>query len=212
MLELGVLISGRGSNLQAILDAVADGRLPARVKLVIANKAKAGGLERAEAAGVPTQVISHRAHESREAFDAALVAALREAGVEWVVLAGFMRVVTPVFLDAFPGRVVNIHPSLLPAFPGIDAQAQAIDYGVRVSGCTVHLVNAGVDAGPILAQAVVPVEEGDDADRLAARILDKEHALLVATLRWIAEGRLQIEAGSGERPRVTFRGVTPLLS
>lgn len=187
MLQLGVLISGRGSNLQAILDAIEDGRLDARVRLVISNKEGALGLERAAKAGVSTRVISHRDFGSREAFDRALLEALRAAEAEWVVLAGFMRILTPTFLDAYANRVVNIHPSLLPAFPGMDAQQQAIDYGVRVSGCTVHLVNEGVDAGPILDQAAVPVLPGDDRDALAARILEQEHVLLPKVLARLAE-------------------------
>ena len=205
-MDLGVLISGRGSNLQAILDAVADKRLDARVRLVLSNKAKAQGLERAAEAGVPTTVLSHLEFPDRESFDAALVERLQQAGVEWVVLAGFMRIVTPVFLDAFPNRVINIHPSLLPSFPGVDAQAQALAYGVRVSGCTVHLVNEGVDAGPILAQAAVAVRQHDTRDELAARILQEEHRLLVETLQTIAHGGLAIEApAEGERPRVRLR-------
>ncbi len=210
MLRLGVLISGRGSNLQAILDAVGSGELAADVRLVLSNVAGAAGLERARAAGVDTQVIRHRDFAAREPFDAAMVDALRAAGAEWVVLAGFMRVVTPVFLRAFPDRVINIHPSLLPAFPGVDAQQQAIDYGVRASGCTVHLVDEGVDAGPILAQAVVPVRQDDDRDRLVARILVQEHRLLVQTLQWIAEGRLTVDR-SGARVRAQLRDVDPLL-
>jgi phosphoribosylglycinamide formyltransferase-1 len=204
--DLGVLISGRGSNLQAILDAVADGRLDARVRLVLSNKAKALGLERAADAGVPTSVLSHRDFSDRESFDAALVEQLRGAGVDWVVLAGFMRIVTPVFLDAYPNRVINIHPSLLPSFPGVDAQAQAIAYGVRVSGCTVHLVNEGVDAGPILAQAAVSVREADTRDELAKRILEEEHRLLVETLQAIAQGGLEVDSTSeDQRPRVRLR-------
>jgi phosphoribosylglycinamide formyltransferase-1 len=204
--DLGVLISGRGSNLQVILDAVADERLDAKVRLVLTNRAKAAGLERATKAGVPTAVLSHRDFADRESFDAALVERLKQAGVDWVVLAGFMRIVTPVFLDAFPNRVINIHPSLLPCFPGVDAQAQALAYGVRVSGCTVHLVNEGVDAGPILAQAVVPVRHDDTRDELAMRILEQEHRLLVQTLQAIAEGGLEVEeAADGGRPSVRLR-------
>lgn len=207
MLKLGVLISGRGSNLQAILDAIADGRLAAEVTLVLSNRQKAQGLERAASAGVPTKVIRHRDHDERETFDAAMVDALTAAGVDWVVLAGFMRIVTPVFLRAFPCRVINIHPSLLPAFAGVDAQQQALDYGVRVSGCTVHLVDEGVDAGPIVAQAVVPVLPSDDRDALARRILEREHDLLVRALGWIAEGRLAVQpAEAGGRPRVVVEG------
>lgn len=212
-LDLGVLISGRGSNLQAILDAIADGRLDARVRLVISNKADAQGLTRAARAGAPTAVISHKDHPDRASFDAALVAALREAGVEWVVLAGFMRLLTPVFLDAFPNRVVNIHPALLPAFPGVDAQQQALDYGVRITGCTVHLVDAGTDTGPILAQAAAPVLDGDDRGALADRLIALEHALLVQALAWIAEGRLEVlpPASPGGRTRTRLAGVVPVL-
>ncbi|MBW2454300.1 MAG: phosphoribosylglycinamide formyltransferase [Deltaproteobacteria bacterium] len=205
-IDLGVLISGRGSNLQAILDAIASGELAARVRVVIANRPKAAGLERAAAAGVPTQVIGHRKYPDRQSFDAALVETLRAADVQWVVLAGFMRILTPVFLDAFPNRVVNIHPALLPSFPGVDAHAQALAYGVRISGCTVHLVNEGVDTGPILAQVAVPVREEDDHDTLAARILAEEHRLLVATLQRIAQEGVAIEpsAEPNGRPAVRF--------
>jgi len=204
MLELGVLISGRGSNLMAILDAIDAGDLDARVRLVMSNKKKAPGLARAAERGVPTLAISHRDYPAREDFDAALVGALREAGAQWVVLAGFMRIVTPVFLRAFPHRVVNIHPSLLPAFPGVDAQAQALAYGVKVTGCTVHLVNEGVDTGPIIAQATVPVAGGDDRDRLAARILVEEHRLLVEALALVAAGRVDV-VEEGARARVSIR-------
>ncbi len=205
-LDLGVLISGSGTNLGAILAAVEGGRLDARVKVVISNREAAGGLERARAAGVPTRVLSHKAYATREGFDGAIVETLRDAGAQWVVLAGFMRVVTPVLLDAFKDRVINIHPALLPAFPGVDAQAQAIAYGVRVAGCTVHFVDPGVDTGPIIAQAAVQVEDGDDRDKLAARILEKEHELLVRVISWIAEGRVRIVEGEpGGRRRVVVR-------
>ena len=189
-LALGVLISGRGSNLQAILDAIDAGTLDARIRLVISNKKNAFGLERAARAGIPTRVISHRDFDGRSAFDDALVSALREAEVEWVVLAGFMRILTATFLNAYRERVINIHPSILPAFPGMDAQAQAIAAGVAESGCTVHLVDEGVDAGPILAQAKVPVLPEDDRDSLSARILEQEHRLLPETLQRIALGEL----------------------
>jgi phosphoribosylglycinamide formyltransferase-1 len=205
-MNLGVLISGRGSNLGAILDAIDQGALDASVRLVVSNKPGAGGLARAEAAGVPTLVIPHGDFPDRTTFDAAMVAALQAAGVELVVLAGFMRLVTPVLLDAFPYRVVNIHPSLLPAFPGVDAQAQALAYGVRVTGCTVHLVDTGTDTGPILAQAPVPVLEGDTRDALAARILEKEHRLLVEVIGWFAAGQIEVTPGEpGRRPRVMVR-------
>src|SRR5689334_15747583 len=160
-LDLGVLISGRGSNLAAILEAIAAGTLDARVRVVISNKAAAGGLEIARAAGIPAVVIPHGEHPDRASFDAGVVAALREAGAACVVLAGFMRLVTPVLLDAFPYRVVNIHPSLLPAFPGVDAQAQALAYGARITGCTVHLVGGGTGPGPIIWPAAGPVVEAD---------------------------------------------------
>jgi phosphoribosylglycinamide formyltransferase-1 len=202
VITLGVLVSGSGTNLQAILDAIVANRLDARVALVLSNKAGAGGLLRARAAGVPTVTVDHKAYEGREAFDAAVVTALREHGVEWVVLAGFMRIVTRVLLDAYPMRVVNLHPALLPSFPGVNAQQQALDYGVRVSGCTVHFVDGGTDTGPIIAQRVVPVLAGDDLESLKARILAEEHALLPAVLQWIAEGRVTVvKAGQG-RARV----------
>ncbi len=210
-MNLGVLISGRGSNLAAILAAIEGGVLPARVALVISNRPDAAGLARAAEAGVPARVIAHGAYPDRGSFDAALVAALREAAVDVVVLAGFMRLLTPVFLDAFPDRVVNIHPALLPAFPGVDAQAQALAYGARVTGCTVHFVDAGTDTGPIIAQAVVPVLEGDDRDALAARLLPQEHGLLVRALRWIARGSVEVvpPAITGGRATVRVRGDSP---
>lgn len=189
-LRLGVLVSGSGTNLQSILDATAQGRLDAEVRVVVSNRPNAYALERAARAGVNTLVLNHREFTSREEFDGALVAALREAGVEWVALAGFMRVLTPVFLQAFEGRMVNIHPSLLPAFPGVDAQQQAFDYGVKVAGCTVHFVDGGVDTGPIIAQRAVPVLEGDDAAALRARVLEQEHAAFVEALQAISEGRV----------------------
>jgi phosphoribosylglycinamide formyltransferase-1 len=203
--NVGVLISGRGSNLGALLAAIDEGRLPARVSLVISNKPEAAGLARAAAAGVPTRVLPHAAYPDRASFDAALVEALRAAGVELVVLAGFMRLLTPVFLDAFPDRVVNIHPALLPAFPGVDAQAQALAYGARVTGATVHLVDAGTDTGPVIAQAAVPVLEGDTRDALAARILPFEHELLVRAVRWFAEGRVSVVSSPAPGGRKTVR-------
>ena len=177
--------------------------------VVISNVAGAGALARAEKAGVPGVVLDHRGFADRASFDAAIVSELRARGAEYVVLAGFMRLVTPTLLDAFPMRVVNVHPALLPAFPGVDAQAQAIRYGVRVSGCTVHFVDAGTDTGPIVAQAVVPVLEGDDDASLRARILEKEHALLPMVLQWCAEGRVRVESvkREGERARVRVDGI-----
>jgi len=190
-ITLGVLVSGNGTNLQAILDAIAAGRIDARVGLVISNKPGVKALERAARAGVPSVVISHREHPSREAFDAELVRALREAGVEWVALAGFMRIVTPVFLDAFAGRIVNVHPALLPSFPGVNAQRQALEHGVKITGCTVHFVELGVDAGPIIAQRAVPVLPGDDEASLSERIHAAEHELFVEVLADIASGKVK---------------------
>ena len=192
---LGVLISGRGSNLQAIIDATASGRLDARIAVVISNRADAAGLQRAEAAGIETCVLPHKGFPDRAAYDAALVAALAAHGVEIVCLAGFMRLVGPSFIDAFPAGVLNIHPSLLPAFPGVDAQRQAWEHGVKITGATVHLVTPELDAGPIVAQAAVEVRDGDTPESLAARILEAEHRLypeaigLLLAGRWTVEGR-----------------------
>jgi phosphoribosylglycinamide formyltransferase-1 len=207
-LRLGVLVSGSGTNLQAILDAIGSGRLDAQVAVVVSNVAAAGALDRAHAAGVEAVVVDHRAHADRSAFDAAVVEVLRARGVELVVLAGFMRLLTPVLLDAFPMQVVNVHPALLPAFPGVHAQRQALEYGARVTGCTVHFVDGGTDTGPIVAQAAVPVLPGDDEESLRLRILAREHELLPRVLQWIAEGRVTLEAppSARGRPRVRVRG------
>jgi phosphoribosylglycinamide formyltransferase 1 len=189
-LALGVLVSGTGSNLQAILDAIAAGSLAAEVKVVISNRPGVQALDRARAAGVPALTIPHRDFPSREAFDRALVAALREANVSWIVLAGFMRVLTPELLNAYAGRTINIHPALLPSFPGVNAAQQALDYGVKITGCTVHFVELGVDMGKIIAQRAVPVEPSDDLATLGARIHAAEHELFVSVLQDIAAGRL----------------------
>jgi phosphoribosylglycinamide formyltransferase-1 len=205
-LKIGVLVSGTGSNLEAILNAIAERRLASKVAIVISNKAGALALDRAKKAGVPTRVIPHGDFPNREAFDAALVGALREAGVDWVVLAGFMRLITRTMLAAFPSRIVNIHPSLLPAFPGVDAQKQAFDYGVKVTGCTVHLVDEGTDTGPIIAQRQVPVLDGDEGETLRLRILKEEHALLVDVIAAIEQGRVEITpTGDSRRARVRTR-------
>jgi phosphoribosylglycinamide formyltransferase-1 len=192
-----VLVSGGGTNLQALLDARDD--LGAELRVVVSNRADAFALERARRAGVEAMCLSHKDFATREDFDRALRDALLARGVELVVLAGFMRVLTPVFLDAFPDRVINVHPALLPAFPGVDAQAQALAHGVKVTGCTVHLVDAGVDTGPILAQAAVPVRDDDTVETLRARILAEEHRLLPAAVRDVAAGRVTRE---GRRARV----------
>lgn len=198
-MRIGVLASGRGTNLQAVLDACAAGRLPATVALVVSDREEAPALARAAAAGVPTRVVQPALFADRAAHDAAVVEALRESGVDTVVLAGYMRLVTPTLLHAFPSRVVNVHPALLPAFPGLHAQRQALEYGAKVTGCTVHLVDEGVDTGPIILQAAVPVAEDDDEARLSARILAEEHRVLVEALRLLAEGRVVVE---GRRVRV----------
>ena len=191
-LKLGVLISGRGSNLQALIDAAADPSFPAEIALVISNRADAGGLERAEAAGIATIVIPHKDFASREAFDGALNDTLRAAGVGLVCLAGFMRLLTAGFAESWHDRLINIHPSLLPSFKGLDSHAQALAAGVRFSGCTVHFVRPEMDAGPIILQAAVPVHDGDDEGALAARILEAEHRCYPLAVRLIAEGRISI--------------------
>ena len=191
-LKLGVLISGRGSNLQALIDATADPSFPAEIALVISNRADAAGLARAEAAGIATKIIPHMDFASREAFDSALTAALREAGVGLVCLAGFMRLLTAGFAEDWHDRLINIHPSLLPSFKGLNSHAQALEAGVRFSGCTVHYVRPEMDAGPIILQAAVPVHDGDDEDSLAARILTAEHRSYPLAVKLIAEGRIRV--------------------
>jgi phosphoribosylglycinamide formyltransferase-1 len=199
------LVSGSGSNLQAILDGISSGRLAAECKLVVCNRPGAYALERARAAGVPTLCLDHKNFDSREEFDSALVNALQEAGVEWVALAGFMRVLTAEFLSAFSRRVINIHPSLLPAFPGVNAQKQAFEYGVKVAGCTVHFVDGGVDTGPIIVQSAVDVLDVDTEESLRNRILEREHEILVQALDWIEKGIVQYP----ENGRKIVRGATP---
>lgn len=192
-LNIGVLISGRGSNLQAIIEGIERGEVFARISVVISNEPDAYGLKRAEDYGIPVEAINHRAYKTRKDFESRLIGVLKDHGVELVVLAGFMRILTPYFLEAFPMRVVNIHPALLPAFPGEGVQEKAADYGVRFSGCTVHFVNEGVDAGPIIAQAVVPVFPTDTGEVLADRILKMEHQVYPRVIHWIATGRVRVE-------------------
>jgi len=191
--NLGILISGRGSNLQAIIDAIAAGTLDARVAIVIANRADAGGLDRARAAGIETLFLSHRAFASREAYDHALAHELRARDVGLVCLAGFMRLLSPVLIEAFPNAILNIHPALLPAFPGLDAQHQAWAHGVKVSGATVHLVDCDLDAGPIVLQRTVPVLEDDTPDSLSARILEVEHQLYPEAVRLLLSGQWRVD-------------------
>jgi phosphoribosylglycinamide formyltransferase-1 len=198
---IGALISGRGSNLGAIVDAIADGRLRARIAVVISNRADAAGLARANAAGIPTRVIPHRGFALREDYDRALVAELRQHQVSLVCLAGFMRLLGPTFCDAFPNAVLNIHPSLLPAFPGVDAQRQALAHGVKVSGVTVHFVTPSLDDGPIVAQAAVDVRGDDTVVSLSARILEAEHRLYPDAIGRILQGGWRIDGR-----RVVFEG------
>lgn len=191
--RLGVLVSGRGSNLQALVDAIQQGRLAASIAIVISNVETAGGLERARAAGIEALYLDHRGWVSREDYDRALARELKAREVGLVCLAGFMRVITRPLLDAFPNAILNIHPSLLPAFPGVDAQRQAFEYGVTVTGATVHLVTPELDAGPIVLQRAVPVVEHDTVDTLAARILAEEHRLYPEAVQLVLDGRWRID-------------------
>lgn len=198
-LRLAVLASGRGSNLQAIIDAIEKGRLQAVLAVVISNKAEAQALERARKHGAPAVFLDPKATPSREAYDAVILEQLRKYDVGLVALAGYMKIVTRVLLDAYADRIMNIHPSLLPSFPGLAAQQQALDWGAKVSGCTVHFVEEGVDMGPIIRQAAVPVLEGDTAESLAARILAEEHRIYPEAIQLFAEGRLTV---AGRRVRI----------
>ncbi len=193
--RITVLLSGRGSNLGALLAAMAAGTLGGAVTMVISNRADAPGLDLARAQGVPTAVVDHRAHASREAFDLALAAVVDASRPDLVVLAGFMRVLTDAFVQRYAGRLLNIHPSLLPAYPGLHTHRRALADGVKVHGCTVHFVTATVDVGPIVAQAAVPVWQEDDEATLAARVLQAEHALLPAAVGWYCAGRLVVADG-----------------
>jgi phosphoribosylglycinamide formyltransferase-1 len=190
---LGVLISGRGSNLQAIIDAIAAGRLRAAIAVVISNVAGAAGLERARAAGIETLVLPHSLHATRADYDRRLIETLRGHRVNLVCLAGFMRLLSPDFIEAFPNQILNIHPSLLPAFPGLHAQRQAFEYGVKMTGATVHFVDASLDAGPIILQSAVPVLDTDTVERLAARVLDEEHRLYPQAIQLVLDGGWSIE-------------------
>lgn len=210
-LPLGILISGSGSNLQAIIDAIARQELAARIHVVVSNRADAYGLLRAQQHGISTAVVDHKGFSSREAFEATLVQVLQAHQVELVVLAGFMRVLTPFFVRAFPQRIMNIHPALLPAFPGTHAQRQALESGVRIAGATVHFVDEEIDHGPIITQAAVPVYPDDTEETLSARILAQEHRLYPQAIQLFAEGRLEIRRRSvvvhneSRFPHVTLR-------
>lgn len=192
-LKIGVLASGSGSNLQAIIDEAATGQIPVEVVMVISDKEDAYALTRAEAADITTAVVDPKAFASREEYDEQIVKLLHLAGAEAVALAGYLRIVTPVLLNAFPNKVLNIHPALLPSFPGLHGQRQAFEYGVKVAGCTVHFVDEGLDSGPIILQAPVPVLDTDDEETLTARILEQEHIIFPLALKLLAEGRLTIE-------------------
>jgi phosphoribosylglycinamide formyltransferase-1 len=191
--RIGVLLSGRGSNFEALADSVAAGRIPnAEIALVLSNREGAGGIEKARAHGIETCVIPSKGLE-RETYDKLAVAALREKNVELVCLAGYMRLLSPFFVAAFPGRILNIHPSLLPSFPGLESQRQALEHGTKFSGCTVHFVDENLDAGPIVLQAVVPIEDSDTPDTLSERILREEHRIYSEAVRIVLEGRYRID-------------------
>lgn len=190
--RIGVLLSGRGSNFEALADSVASARIPnAELALVLSNREAAVGIEKAKSRGLATRVISSKGLE-REAYDRMVVAALQEAKVDLICLAGYMRLLSPYFVAAFPQRILNIHPSLLPSFPGLEAQKQALDYGVKFAGCTVHFVDENLDAGPIILQSVVPVEDGDSEETLSARILREEHKIYSEAVKIILDGKYKI--------------------
>jgi phosphoribosylglycinamide formyltransferase 1 len=191
--RIGVLLSGRGSNFEALAESVAAGRIPnAEIAIVISNREGAPGIDRAKARGIETRVIPSKGLE-REAYDRQVVAALRGKQVDLICLAGFMRLLSPYFIAAFPNRILNIHPALLPAFPGLESQHQALEYGVKFSGCTVHFVDEHLDAGPIVVQAVVPVLDDDTPESLSGRILKEEHRIYTEAVRIVLEGRFRIE-------------------
>ena len=205
-IPISVLVSSRGSNLQALIDACALPDFPARIVLVLSNVAGAGALARAERAGIPTEVLDHKRFASRQEFDAAMRQRIDAAGTVLVCLAGFMRLLSPEFVTHYAGRLINIHPSLLPAFPGLHTHERALAAGARFSGCTVHFVVPEVDAGPIIVQAAVPVHPDDTAEQLAARVLDAEHRLYPQAVRWFAEGRLTIE---GQLVKIAAANASP---
>jgi phosphoribosylglycinamide formyltransferase 1 len=196
--KVGILISGRGSNMVALLDAMDRGEVPAQCCLVLSNKAEAPGLETARRRGIATTVIDHKTSATREEHDGKVVAALQDAGAEFVCLAGYMRLLSPVLVGAFRNRILNIHPALLPAFPGLHVQQKALDAGVRYSGCTVHIVDEEMDHGAIVLQAVVPVMPGDDEESLSKRILAFEHRLYPAALRLMCEGKVAVNGPKAE--------------
>lgn len=191
--SIGVLVSGSGSNLQSIIDHIENGTLDAEIKIVISNNSDAYALERCIEHGVPTAVVDHHEFGTREGFDRRTITILKSSGVELVVMAGFMRILSHEFFRAFPLRIMNIHPALLPSFPGIHVQQKAVEYGVKFSGCTVHFADEGVDSGPIIIQSVVPVYDDDDANTLSARILKEEHKIYPQAIQYYAEGKIEVE-------------------
>ncbi len=193
MMKIGILASGRGSNMDALIDACQDGIIPAEVAVVLSDKSTAGALQSARQKGVEAKHMNPRDFESREAFDRALVAELKDRGVELVCLAGYMKLVSREFIDPFEGRILNIHPSLLPSFPGLAAQRQALEYGCKVAGCTVHFVELEMDSGPIIMQAAVPVMDDDTEESLGARILEQEHRIYVESVRRFVCGQLTVD-------------------
>ncbi len=204
---VAVLVSGSGTNLQALIDATHAPDHPAQIAVVLADRHKAFGLERARRAGIPTEVVLKRDHPDRSAYDEAVADRLRAHGVDWVCLAGFMKVVGPPILAAFPDRILNVHPALLPAFPGLHGPAQALAHGVQIAGATVHVVDDGMDTGPIVAQGAVPVVPGDDDEALGQRILHGvEHVIYPRALRWAASGKLRVVRHVGVPPRVEVDG------
>jgi phosphoribosylglycinamide formyltransferase-1 len=208
-LKLGVLISGSGSNLQAIIDNIEKGTLKASIRIVISNNPDAFGVTRAQKHGLPAAVLKHEEFGTREDYDAELIRLLRSKEVDLVVLAGFMRLLTPVFLKAFPQKIINIHPALLPSFPGIHGPKDACEYGVKFSGCTVHFVDEGVDTGPIIIQSVVPVFSNDTTETLAARILKEEHRIYPQAIQFFAEGKVAL---SGRKVQIKNMEETPLIA
>ncbi len=204
LFKLGVLVSGRGTNLQSILDQIEEGTIQAEVALIISNKETAPALERGRQSGIKSLFVNPKDYPDRATYDAALVKLLKEHEVDLICLAGYMRILSAEFIRAFAGKIINIHPSLLPSFPGLDVQQQALDHGVKFSGCTVHFVEEEIDTGPIILQAVVPVKESDTAETLAARILQEEHKIYPEAVRLIAENRIRI-AGR----RVSIQEPTP---
>ncbi len=193
MLKLGVLVSGRGSNLQAIIDSIERGILKAKVELVISDNPEAYALERCKRHNIEHKVLERKSYTTKSAFEEDLVRHLKAKGVELVVLAGFMRILSETFIEPFRNRILNIHPSLIPAFQGLHAQRQAVEFGAMFSGCTVHIVDESVDAGPVVVQAVVPLLQEEDEDSLASRILSFEHKILPQAIQWFAEGRVEIK-------------------